>query len=207
MDEMNEMNEMDDYDEFNEEDDDFELLTKLNILKENITNKRIEKVNEVEELRKEKINKLRLEEENIKAIYEAQMRDIEERMFVLINTSDDDLLNNEFNIELNEMEIKLNKIISSKEKKDRRALGLGLRIGDKIKIGDDWLCECIGIEKKGKFGILKCPKNEVYEGQEFKSLNKIYQLYIKTFGKKKRSIFGAKNVEWFRDGKSLGRLI
>jgi hypothetical protein len=198
------MSEMDDYNEFNEEDDDFELLTKLNILKENITNKQIEKVNKVEEIRKEKINKLRLEEENVKAIYETQMREIEERMYVLINTSDVDLLNNEFNIELNEMEIKLNKIIT---RKDRRAIALGLRIGDTIKIGDEWLCVCIGLEKKGKFGILKSPNNEVYQGQEFKSLNKIYQLYIKTFGKKRRSIFGAKNVEWFRDGKSLGAFI
>jgi FMN-dependent NADH-azoreductase len=80
-----------------EDDDfDFDLSTQLNTLKENKNNQTIEIAN----IRTEKINKLRLEEENIKAIYEVKMRDVEERMFVLMNTSDEDLFNNEFHYAL-----------------------------------------------------------------------------------------------------------
>ena len=63
-------------DEDDDEDDDdfeFELSTQLNKLEEIISNKSVEKIN----IRTEKMNKLRLEEENIKAIYETQLREIE----------------------------------------------------------------------------------------------------------------------------------
>lgn len=208
-----------DYDDDDDDDYDFEfdLSTQLNTLEENKTNQLIEKNNHVEEIRKDKINKLRLEEENIKAVYETQMREIEERMFVLINTKDEDLISNEFNIELEQLETQLN---IYKTKKDRRAIALGLRIGDKIRFSlddcNEWWCECIGLEKKGLFGLLKIPNDKVYQGpqvyqgphvyqgQQFKSLNKIYQLFMETNGKKRRSIYRSKHVEWFRDGKSLG---
>jgi hypothetical protein len=196
---------------YEEDDDDFVLFSELNTLEKNVSNQSIKKMNHVEEIRKEKINKLRLEEENIKAIYETQMREIEERMFVLINTRDEDLISDEFNIELEQLETQL-KIY--KTKKDRRAIALGLRIGDRIRFRlndcNEWWCECMGLEKKGLFGILKSPKNEmfqgsqVYQGQQFKSLNKIFQLFMETNGMKKRSIYRSKYVEWFRDGKSLG---
>jgi len=191
-----------------DDDDEFGLVSQLNTLEKNISHQTIEKMNHVEEIRQEKINKLRLEEENAKAIYDAHMRDIEQRMSVLINTTDDELFANEFNNELNHLETQFNNIIGSrKHKKDRTAIGMGIRIGDKIQIGNEWVCECIGLEKKGLYGILKSPHNEILQGQQFNSLNKIYQMYIKTFGKKKRSIYGSKNVEWFRDGKSLGGFI
>ena len=57
-----------------DDDDDFDLSTQLNTLEEIVSNKMVEKIN----LRTEKMDKLRLEEENIKAIYETQMREIEE---------------------------------------------------------------------------------------------------------------------------------
>ena len=187
-----------------DDDDEFELLLQLNTLEENISNKSVEKIN----IRTEKMNKLRLEEENIKAIYETQLREIEERMYVLINTRDEDLISDEFNIELEQLKIQLN---NYKTKKDRRAIALGLRIGDKIRFSlnecNEWWCECIGLDKKGIFGILKSPKNEVYQGQQFKSLNKIYQLFMEANGMKKRAIYRSKHVEWFRDEKSLGCFI
>ena len=200
-----------DYDDDDDDDYEFDLSTQLNKLEENKTNQLIEKNNHVEEIRREKINKLRLEEDNIKAIYETQMREIEEKMFVLINTKDEDLISDEFNIELGQLESQLK---NYKTKKNRNALALGLRIGDKIRFSlndcNEWWCECIGLEKKGLFGVLKSPNNEVYQrqhvyqGQQFTSLNKIYQLFMKTNGKKKRTIYRSKHVEWFRDGKSLG---
>jgi len=196
---------------FSDDDDDdfeFDLSTQLNTLKENKNNQTIEILN----IRTEKINKLRLEEDNIKAIYEANMRDIEERMFVLMNTSDDQLFNDQFNIELNEMEDQFNKLTNGGRKRlDRSAIGIGLRIGDRIKFSidenEEWLCECIGLEKRGLFGVLKSPKNERFQGQQFKSLNKIYNLFLETNGRKKRSIYRSKHVEWFRDEKSLGCFI
>jgi hypothetical protein len=69
------------YDDEDDDDFEFELSTQLNKLEEIISNKSVEKIN----IRTEKMNKLRLEEENIKAIYETQLREIEERMYVLIN--------------------------------------------------------------------------------------------------------------------------
>jgi hypothetical protein len=133
------------------------------------------------------------------------MREIEEKMYILINTNDEDLISEEFNFELNQLEIQFNKKFGRKQKKDRRALALGLRIGDKIRFSlnncNEWWCECIGLENKGLFGLLK---SDVYQGQKFKSLNKIYQLFMETNGMKKRSIYKSKQVEWFRDGKSLG---
>jgi hypothetical protein len=200
-----------DYDDDDDDDYEFDLSTQLNKLEENKTNQLIEKNNHVEEIRREKLNKLRLEEENIKAIYETQMREIEEKMFVLINTKDEDLISDEFNIELEQLESQLK---NYKTKKNRDALALGLRIGDKIRFSlnncNEWWCECIGLEKKGLFGLLKLPNEniyqglQVYQGQQFTSLNKIYQLFMKTNGKKKRNIYRSKHVEWFRDGKSLG---
>ena len=184
-----------------DDDDDFELSTQLNTLEENVSNKLVEKIN----IRREKMDKLRLEEENIKAIYETQMREIEEKMYILINTKDEDLISEEFNFELNQLEIQFNKKFGRKQKKDRRALALGLRIGDKIRFSlndcNEWWCECIGLENKGIFGLLK---SDVYQGEQFKSLNKIYQLFMETNGMKKRAIYRSKHVEWFRDGKSLG---
>ena len=188
---------------YDDDDDDFEfnLSTQLNTLEENVSNKLVEKIN----IRTEKMDKLRLEEENIKAIYETQMREIEEKMYILINTKDEDLISEEFNFELNQLEIQFNKKFGRKQKKDRRALALGLRIGDKIRFSlndcNEWWCECIGLENKGIFGLLK---SDVYQGEQFKSLNKIYQLFMETNGMKKRAIYRSKHVEWFRDGKSLG---
>ena len=190
-----------------DDDNEFELSTELNTLKENKNNQTIE----ISNIRTEKINKLRLEEENIKAIYEAKMRDVEERMFVLMNTSDEELFNDSFQSDLNELEIQFNTLFGKGKfgkRKDRSALGLGLRIGDRIKFSidenEEWLCECIGLEKRGVFGVLQSPKNERFQGRQFKSLNKIYQLFLETNGMKKRAIYRSKNVEWFRDGNSLG---
>jgi hypothetical protein len=184
-----------------DDDDDFDLSTQLNTLEEIISNKSVEKIN----IRTEKMNKLRLEEENIKAIYETQLREIEERMYVLINTKDEDLISEEFNFELNQLENQFNKKFGRKQKKDRRALALGLRVGDRIKFSlndcNEWWCECIGLENKGLFGLLK---SDVQQGEQFKSLNKIYQLFMETNGMKKRAIYRSKHVEWFRDGNSLG---
>jgi len=192
------------YDDDHDDDDEFILFSELKTLEKNVFNQTINKMTQVEEIRKEKINKLKLEEDNIKAIYETQMREIEEKMFVLIHTKDEDLISDEFNIEFEKLEFQLKHY---KTKKDRRAIVLGLRIGDRIKMSynnEEWWSECVGLEKKGLFGVLKSPKNEVYQGQQFKSLNKIYQLFMETNGMKKRSIYKSKQVEWFRDGKSLG---
>jgi hypothetical protein len=205
------------YDDDHDDDDEFILFSELKTLEKNVFNQTINKMTQVEEIRKEKINKLKLEEDNIKAIYETQMREIEEKMFVLINTKDEDLISDEFNIELEQLESQLK---NYKTKKNRDALALGLRIGDKIRFSlnncNEWWCECIGLEKKGLFGLLKLPNEniyqgvqvyqglQVYQGQQFTSLNKIYQLFMKTNGKKKRNIYRSKHVEWFRDGKSLG---
>ena len=184
-----------------DDDDDFDLSTQLNTLEEIVSNKMVEKIN----LRTEKMDKLRLEEENIKAIYETQMREIEEKMYILINTKDEDLISEEFNFELKQLENQFNKKFGRKQKKDRRALALGLRIGDKIRFSlndcNEWWCECIGLENKGLFGLLK---SDVHQGEQFKSLNKIYQLFMETNGMKKRAIYRSKHVEWFRDGNSLG---
>jgi hypothetical protein len=186
---------------YDDDDDDFDLSTQLNTLEEIVSNKMVEKIN----LRTEKMDKLRLEEENIKAIYETQMREIEEKMYILINTKDEDLISEEFNFELNQLENQFNKKFGRKQKKDRRALALGLRIGDKIRFSlndcNEWWCECIGLENKGLFGLLK---SDVHQGEQFKSLNKIYQLFMETNGMKKRAIYRSKHVEWFRDGNSLG---
>jgi hypothetical protein len=186
---------------YDDDDDDFDLSTQLNTLEEIISNKMVEKIN----LRTEKMDKLRLEEENIKAIYETQMREIEEKMYILINTKDEDLISEEFNFELNQLENQFNKKFGRKQKKDRRALALGLRVGDRIKFSlndcNEWWCECIGLENKGLFGLLK---SDVHQGEQFKSLNKIYQLFMETNGMKKRAIYRSKHVEWFRDGNSLG---
>jgi hypothetical protein len=192
------------YDDDHDDDDEFILFSELKTLEKNVFNQTINKMTQVEEIRKEKINKLKLEEDNIKAIYETQMREIEEKMFVLIHTKDEDLISDEFNIEFEKLEFQLKHY---KTKKDRRAIALGLRIGDRIKMSynnEEWWSECVGLEKKGLFGVLKSPKNEVYQRQQFKSLNKIYQLFMETNGMKKRSIYKSKQVEWFRDGKSLG---
>jgi hypothetical protein len=191
------------YDDEDDDDFEFELSTQLNKLEEIISNKSVEKIN----IRTEKMNKLRLEEENIKAIYETQLREIEERMYVLIHTSDEDLISEEFNLDWNELNIQLKHY---KTKKDRCALALGLRIGDKIRMfynDNEWWCECIGLEKKGLFGVLKSPNNEMYQGHTFNSLNKIYQLFIDTHKMKKRSIYKSKHVEWFRDEKCLGYFV
>jgi len=192
------------FDDFEDDDNEFELFTQLNLLKENRMNQTIEML----DLRTEKINKLRLEEENIKATYESKMKDLEEKMHLLMNTSDEELFKNNFNNELNELESQFNALMGRKVIKNRSALGIGLRIGDQIKMSMDddneWLCECIGIEKKGLFGVLQSPKNERFQGQQFKSLNKIFQLFLKTNGKTRRSIYNTKHVEWIRNGKSLG---
>jgi hypothetical protein len=192
---------------YEDDDDDeveFNLSTQLNTLEENVVNKSIEKIN----VRIEKMNKLKLEEENITAIYEAQMRQLEEKMYVLINTKDEDLVSDEFNIELEQLEIQFNEKFGRKQKKDRRALALGLRIGDKIRFSlndcNEWWCECIGLENKGLFGLLK---SDIHQGHQFNSLNKIYRLFMEKNGMKKRSIYKSKHVEWFRDGKSLGYFV
>jgi hypothetical protein len=55
-------------------------------------------------------------------------------------------------------------------------LALGLRIGDKIRMfnnDNEWWCECIGLEKKGLFGLLKIPNDTPIEDLDLNVIDKV----------------------------------
>jgi len=194
------------YDTDTDDDNDFEISSKLITLKENIFDKQLN----IDKIREKRINKLCQEEKEIKEEYEMIIREKQEKIMEMKKMSDYDLIEETFKRDIEILNNEFSFLKVKRIRKDRSAIGLNIKIGDRMLfcMPDTviWECECIGIEKKGLFGILKSPGNESLQGNCFSSLYKIYKLYTKTISSKNRKMYGSKIVEHIREGKSLGYL-